>query len=359
MSMSMKKKSPDVERIEQQRLNIVNKVIEDMKKDGLRWSEPYLPALSPHNPATGTVYHGGNRLHLAFVAASRGFDDSRWCTFNQIRDKGWHLKKGAKSALIEKWKTFAIMEENEETGEKEITGRYPRLVGCWRVFNACEVEGIPPEVGPHHVSDHTASIAENLIASSRCLIIEHPVYAGQAAYAPLRDRILIAPRATFRSDETFTRVLMHEMTHSTGHPDALNRPSSTKFGSPEYAQEELVAELGSLFMSADLGIQSDDMEGEFYENHVSYLKSWIGALENDPDYLFKAASQADRASAYLEERYDAVLERGLEKELEDPELAQSEFSLKSEAAAMREAAAVQEGRSPSILFTVPSLQEAR
>ena len=59
------------------------------------------------------------------------------------------------------------------------------------------------------------------------------------------------------------------MTHSTGHPSALNRGCNTDFGSPEYAQEELVAELGSLFLSADLGIQSADYEGEHYENHVS------------------------------------------------------------------------------------------
>ena len=86
-------------------------------------------------------------------------------------------------------------------------------------------------------------------------------YQGSAGYAPGSDRILIAPRETFLSDETFTRVLLHEMTHSTGHPSALNRGCNTNFGSPEYAQEELVAELGSLFLSADLGIQSADYEG--------------------------------------------------------------------------------------------------
>ena len=194
------------------------------------------------------------------------------------------------------------------------------------------------------------------IASSRCPVMESPAYLGKAAYAPLADRILIAPRDTFRSDESFTRTLLHEMTHSTGHPSALARSCNTNFGSPEYAKEELIAELGSLFMSADLGIQSADMEGEFYENHVSYLKSWIGALEDDPDYLFKAASQADKASTYLKERYDAVLERGIEKELEAPELAQEGVSLKSEAKAMRAAARAQDKLSA---YPTPELQEAR
>lgn len=324
------------ERVEEQRRAVVEKVISDMRRDGLRWAEPYLPSLTPHNPVTGTVYHGGNRLHLGFVGMSRGYTDNRWCTFNQVQDAGWRLRKGAKSALIERWKSFAKTEENEETGEREVTGHYLRLVGYWNVFNASEIEGIPPEPRPQHVSDRTAAIADSLIASSRCPVEESPGYLNLAAYAPATDRILIAPRDTFRSDESFTRTLLHEMTHSTGHPSALNRTSDTHFGSPEYAKEELVAELGSLFMSADLGIQSADMEGEFYERHVAYLKSWIGALEDDPDYLFKSASMADRASAYLKERYDTVVEHSLDKGLEERD--GERLSLAGEAEAMRGAA---------------------
>lgn len=337
--MKSKQKQTPTEIVDNQRQAVVEKIIEDMKRDGLRWSEPYLPTMAPHNPVSGTVYRGGNRMHLAFVGTMRGFSDNRWCTFNQIKDQGWHLMKGAKSALIERWKSYAIREENEETGEEEITGHYLRLVGCWNVFNASEIEGIPPEAVPQHVDDRTASIAADLITSSRCPVMESSAYLGQAAYAPLADRILIAPRGTFRSDESFTRTLLHEMTHSTGHLSALARPCNTDFGSPEYAKEELVAELGSLFMSADLGIQSEDMEGAFYEEHVAYLKSWIHALEDDPDYLFKAASQADKASAYIKERYDDVVERGREEELGEPE---QEFSLKGEAEAMRAASKAQE-----------------
>ena len=157
--MAKGKKSPAVERIEAQRALVVEKIIADMKRDGLRWSEPYLPTMTPHNPTTGTVYQGGNRLHLAFIGMVRGFTDNRWCTFNQIQEQGWHLRKGAKSALIERWKAFAVKEENEETGEEEITGHFLRLVGCWNVFNASEIEGIPPEARPEHLSDRTAAIA--------------------------------------------------------------------------------------------------------------------------------------------------------------------------------------------------------
>lgn len=129
--MKEQKKSKSLEIVEKQRALVVEKIIEDMKRDGLHWSEPYIPSLSPHNPVSGTVYQGGNRFHLGFVGYMRGFTDNRWCTFNQIRDSGWHLKKGAKAALIEKWREFSIKEENKNTGEKEVTGHYLRCVGYW------------------------------------------------------------------------------------------------------------------------------------------------------------------------------------------------------------------------------------
>lgn len=114
--MAKGKKSPAVERIEAQRVRVVEKIIADMKRDGLRWSEPYLPTMTPHNPTTGTVYQGGNRLHLAFVGFERGYTDNRWCTFNQITEQGWHLRKGAKSALIERWKS--ICRQGGERGNR-------------------------------------------------------------------------------------------------------------------------------------------------------------------------------------------------------------------------------------------------
>ena len=154
-----------------------------------------------------------------------------------------------------------------------------------------------------------------------------PFNGEDALYSPATDRILIAPRETFRSDEAFTRVLLHEMTHSTGHPSVLARELDTRFGSPSYAEEELVAELGSLFLSADLGIQSTDLEGEFYENHVSYLQSWMNALENDPSYLFKAASKADHADTFIMERYEEELGKNIE--IDAPEL-EEEVSLAGE-----------------------------
>lgn len=325
-----------VDIVNSRREEVVRKIIRDMGENGLQWSAPYLPTLSPRNPVSGTVYRGSNRLHLAFVGYMRGIEDNRWCTFNQIRDKGWHLKGGSKAAIIEKWKDLPLTGKNEDTGEDEVVGHYLRCVGYWNVFNAGDIDGIPPEPeGPQHQSDYTAGIAENLIRSSRCPVNESSLYTGMAAYSPGKDCILIAPRGTFRSDESFTRTLLHEMTHSTGHPSALNRECSVRFGSPEYAEEELVAELGSLFLSSDLGIQNAEMEGDFYRNHVSYLQSWMKALENDPAYLFKAAGKADKADTYIFTRYEEQMEK--DRDSPAPEREEPGLSLKAESAAMLDA----------------------
>lgn len=321
--------------VNNQRQMVVNKVMESMKKEGLRWSSPFLPHLDPQNPVSGTIYKGINRVHLAYVGLDRGYEDNRWCTFSNIMNSGWHLKKGAKAAIIEHWKEFPLKGENEETGEEEIIGSSLRLVGYWNVFNASEIDGIPPADIPTHTQDDTVGIAENLVRSSRCPIWEKAQYHDLAAYSSARDVIYIASRTLFRSDESFTRTLLHEMTHATGHATALDRTASTKFGTPAYAEEELVAELGSLFLSADLGIQSADMEGSYYENHVSYLQSWLHALEDDPSYLFKAASKADKAASYIMDRYKECLEKA------DLVPVLEKVSLKEESLAMTDAAHVQ------------------
>ena len=76
------------------------------------------------------------------------------------------------------------------------------------------------------------------------------------------------------------------------------------------------------------------MEGAFYENHVSYLQSWMNALENDPSYLFKATSKADHAEPFIMERYEEELGKNIE--IDAPEL-EEEISLAGESLDMASA----------------------
>ena len=58
--------------------------------------------------------------------------------------------------------------------------------------------------------------------------------------------------------------------------------------------EELVAELGAAFLSADLGLTP-----QVRDDHAPYIASWIKVLNNDPRAIFTAASHAQRAADYL------------------------------------------------------------
>ena len=285
--------------INEQRKQIVERVIEDMEKGGTQWIMPWSKHFAQQNAVSGHVYRGANRIHLAFVSMIRGYDDPRWCTFNQAKSKGWKVKKGAKSVAIEHWKIFAVTSKN--ANDEDIINHFPKLVGCWRVFNACEIEGIPPmpELALRESdSDGVGEIADMLIASSRCPIHEASTI-DQACYIPFADCIEIPHRLSFDSDESFTRTLLHEMAHSTGHASALNRNMSGRFGSEGYAMEELVAELGSMFASADLGLGGTQPDPRHHEQHVAYLQSWMKALREDHSALFAAASKADDAATFI------------------------------------------------------------
>lgn len=208
--------------------------------------------------------------------------------------------------LLEKWIWSKVIEEENENGEiekKMIKLRNP-YVNFFRVFNAEQIDGIGPipKVIPMEKNE-MLQVAEEVIASSQCEIVE--AMQPRAYYSPTEDKIMLPPRDHFKSQEAFLAVTLHEMSHSTGHPDRLNRQLNNKFGTPEYAKEELNAEFGSAFLQMDLGIQLSD---EAVNDHAAYLQSWISVLENDPNELFRAVHNASEISDYLIENYQEYQE---------------------------------------------------
>jgi antirestriction protein ArdC len=97
--------------------------------------------------------------------------------------------------------------------------------------------------------------------------------------------------------QTYYATLLHELTHWTGAPKRLDRLTYCRFGDPEYAFEELVAELGSVFLCRHLHIASAPRA-----DHARYLASWLKCLKAHPRALFKAAALAQQAVDYLEDK---------------------------------------------------------
>ena len=295
--------------VAESRQELVDELIQKMK-DGVSpvremWDSTKIYGL-PYNPISGTRYQGINLIRLWIASVHSGYEDPRWMTLKQANKQGYRIKKGAKSELLEKWVWTKIVEEENEEGEleKKVVKLKKPYVNFFRVFNAEQVEGIGPvpKVIPMEKNE-MLELAEEVIASSQCEIVE--AMQPRAYYSPTEDKITLPPRDHFKSQEAFLAVTLHEMSHSTGHPDRLNRPLNNKFGTPEYAKEELNAEFGSAFLQMDLGIQLSD---EAVNDHAAYLQSWISVLENDPNELFRAVHNASEISDYLIENYQEYQE---------------------------------------------------
>ena len=286
-------------KIDAQRAATVDAVLQAMNEKGLRWIQDWQAGALAHNAVSGCAYHGINRFHLTFAARVRGYDDPRWCTYRQAAQKGWHVKKGAKSYGVEKWKSYSFTVKDDDDNDTTRTGI--TLVGYYNVFNLCEIDGAPEYTidRPALAASTVTTIADNLIASSRCPVFE--TSEGRACYSPSRDDIHMPDRRLFVGDnayraQAFVRTLAHEMVHSTMLP--LHRDTS------DYAYEELVAELGSMFVTSDLRVPcAYDTTDEHFKQHTAYLQSWSSAIQDKPAALFSAAALADAAAGYICERY--------------------------------------------------------
>ena len=172
---------------------------------------------------------------------------------------------------------------------------YP-LRKYYRVFNGDVIEGIPEQKkGEHDTTGYNAR-AENLI--SYWSETESPIrYGGRAAfYSPQTDEIRLPKKEAFVDMPEFYSTALHEIGHSTGHEKRLNRVMSTDRKTPEYAEEELRAEIASMFIEQDLGVE---VKEKHIENNSAYIGAWKSKIKEDPNILFKAIADAERITKFI------------------------------------------------------------
>lgn len=296
--------------IQEERKALVDKITSMMKqgdffRNAAEWDHA---ALRPQNPLSQVCYRGANRMKLMVIVAEKGYRDPRWATAKQLFQKGYHIKAGEHGTICEKWIFEKEKKTKDEYGNviKEVVQLERPQVKYFRVFNGEQVEDFPKYV-PHVWEEEKPQLRktiDQIIVSSECPIIE--AAQDRAYYSPAQDKIVLPLRTMFKDEESFAKTVIHEMCHSTGHPDRLKRPMNGVFGSPEYAKEELRAEIGALFTEADLGIA---LKGEHYEDHSDYLRSWISVLQDDYNELYRACSDAEQISGYLLKNYNTVSNR--------------------------------------------------
>ncbi|WP_273890003.1 ArdC family protein [Serratia marcescens] len=238
----------------------------------------------PSNYATSIAYSGMNIMLLWCSASKQGFSDSRWMTYKQAQAAGGQVRTRERgtTAIF-----YTTLEKENATGEVE----HIPMLKTFTVFNVQQIDGMAlttETVSPEATFDPVPQV-ENLLRKSGANIIEK----GQNAFfSPSTDEVWLPERHLFSDAANFYATGLHELIHWSGGKKRLNREMKGKFGSADYAEEELIAELGSAFLMADLGI-----EGEV--QHESYIASRLKELKNDKRYIFKAVSAASKAHRYL------------------------------------------------------------
>jgi antirestriction protein ArdC len=294
---------------------LTNRVIERLE-DAIKYKTPWIVADQlPMNPVTGTVYKGINCLSL--LIANYNDNDNRFYTYNNIKElaaetgEPIHVRKGEKGIPIFKAMQKTFTKTDTQTQEETKFGFWTQIY-AGTVFNATQIEGLPPLapriVPEFETNDGIEAIAKSMVEMTGLKINHH--HKGVAFYQPTKDELYIPNKEDFLNPSAYYRTLMHELSHATGGVNRLDRNQKGKFGSTDYAFEELVAELSSYFMGNDPTINLK-YESLTDDNHVAYIKSWLGALQNDKNMIFKASSQASRAVEYqfnIKNEYDKSIE---------------------------------------------------
>ena len=278
---------------------ITDRIIADLEQGVRPWMKPWNAGHTAgritrplrHN---GIPYKGINVVMLWSASVTKGYACPLWLTFKQVQDIGGNVRKGEHGELV----VYANRITRTETDDKgEETEREIPFLKGYTVFNAEQCEGLPA----HYTAVAEAPALPPLQRIERAdrffvatgAVIRHG--GTRAYYAEGSDHVQMPPFETFRDAESYAATLAHELAHWTKHGTRLARDMGrVRWGDEGYAKEELVAELGSAFLCADL-----DITPEVRADHSAYIASWLKALKDDKRLIFTAAAHAQRAADYL------------------------------------------------------------
>ena len=262
---------------------ITNQIIEKLEQGTIPWRKPWINGVAV-NWKTQKEYRGINTMLL---------DGGEYATFKQISEAGGKVKKGEKSQIVVFWKLTKFKNEDNETEEEKIVP----LLRYYRVFKVGEqTEGIEPKRKDKEFNHNPIEKGEKIIKE----YINKPSLTfknGSAYYKPSTDVVNVPPLKSFISPEEYYSTFFHELVHSTGHRERLNRPgvaTLNPFGSEEYSKEELIAEIGSSMLCGVAGI-----DNKIINNSASYIQSWLNALSNDKTLIVSASQQAQKAVDFI------------------------------------------------------------
>lgn len=274
---------------------ITQEIIARLESGTRPWIKPWrgVPVSRPLR-ACGIPYRGMNVFWLWMVADMCGYASPFWMTYNQAKELGAQVRKGEKSTIAIFYKSYTKEIEAPDTGEKSDEAR--RVLKAYPVFNADQVEGLPERFHPAATLELTEPEGREQALDAFFAAIPATLrhQGDEAYYEPLADRVTMPPAHLFSGFNHYYATLAHELSHWTGHSSRLARDLKNRFGTAAYAAEELVAELSSAMLGAELGLPVAHLD-----NHASYIGHWLKLLKEDDRAILTAAAKAEEASSLL------------------------------------------------------------
>lgn len=274
---------------------ITQEIIARLEAGTKPWVQPWrgVPVSRPLR-ACGIPYRGMNVFWLWMVADMCGYASPYWMTYNQTKTLGAQVRKGEKSTIAIFYKSYTKEVEAPDTGEKSDEAR--RVLKAYPVFNADQVEGLPERFHPAVTLDlvEPEGREAELDAYFAAIPVNLRHLGCEAYYEPTTDRVTMPPASLFSGFDHYYATLAHELSHWTGHSSRLARDLKNRFGTAAYAAEELVAELSSAMLGAELGLPVTHLD-----SHASYIEHWLKLLREDDRAILTAAAKAEEASSLL------------------------------------------------------------
>jgi antirestriction protein ArdC len=271
---------------------ITNTIVSAIEEGAGKYEMPWHTLSAPLNAANRKPYRSVNVLMLWATAQKHAYTSNEWATYRQWQEAGAQVRKGERSTTVVFWKFYDRAEEQQE--DSDAPEERPRCFArCYHVFNASQVDGYIPEIQEQLPESVRIQNADRFFASLPA-VIKHG--GDRAFYSPTGDFIQIPAFAQFKSPKGYVCTLAHECAHWSGAPPRLNRDLSGRFGDERYSMEELIAELTSCYICAELQIQSEPRV-----DHAPYLSCWLRVLKSDKKAIFAAASKAQEAASYLQQ----------------------------------------------------------
>jgi len=213
-------------------------------------------------------------------------------SFTEMREKGYQKRKGLKP-----YRVFPI---------EKIKHLLPQSFIDEREYFAQQEELENKVMSPEMEDIEFVEKVQLIIDAMGVPVIEEN--QDKAFYSPKEDRITIPPRNKFLSDKAYFAVILHELSHSTGHPSRLNRKQNNASNSKAYFSEELIAETSTMFICLGEGLET-------FNAHASYLEGYARQFKDQKKALLSICKQAKEAQNYISHK---VMKHKLDLSIQSP-----------------------------------------